>query len=52
MRRLAFLLCLLVAAPAAAQEPPRDYFRVEDGDGRRYWLYRTDGRWYLHGLFA
>jgi protein ImuB len=31
---------------------PRDYFRVEDTDGRRYWLYRTAGRWYLHGLFA
>lgn len=31
---------------------PRDYFRVEDTDGRRYWLYRTAGRWYLHGLFG
>jgi protein ImuB len=30
----------------------RDYFRVEDADGRRYWLYRSDGRWFLHGLFA
>lgn len=38
----------------------RDYFRVEDRAGRRYWLYRaglygreTDRpRWYLHGLFA
>lgn len=38
----------------------RDYFRVEDGDGRRYWLYREGlyggevehPRWYLHGLFA
>jgi protein ImuB len=38
----------------------RDYFRVEDGDGRRFWLFR-DGlygretntpRWYLHGVFA
>jgi protein ImuB len=36
----------------------RDYYRVEDGDGRRYWLYREglyDGaeapRWFLHGLF-
>ncbi len=38
----------------------RDYFRVETGDGQRFWLYR-DGlfqqnglhpRWYLHGLFA
>jgi protein ImuB len=41
-------------------EPTRDYFRVEDANGRRFWLYR-DGlynletaapRWYLHGLFA
>lgn len=38
----------------------RDYFRVEDETGRRFWLYR-DGlyaheigipRWYIHGLFA
>ena len=38
---------------------PRDYYRVEDRDGRRFWLYREDlldaataPRWYLHGLFA
>lgn len=39
--------------------PTRDYFRVEDEAGRRFWLYR-DGlfgepatpRWFLHGLFA
>jgi len=38
----------------------RDYFRVEDEDGRRYWLYReglygeadTPPRWYLQGLSA
>ena len=40
----------------------RDYFRVEDETGRRFWLYRDglyegearDGppRWYVHGLFA
>ncbi len=37
----------------------RDYFRVEDREGRRFWLYR-DGlydetqqpRWFIHGLFA
>lgn len=42
------------------QAPPdRDYFRVEDEAGRRFWLYREgfyDGtaapRWYLQGLFA
>lgn len=40
--------------------PTRDYFRVEDANGNRFWLYR-DGlyaretgnpRWYLHGVFA
>ncbi|HTO81046.1 MAG TPA: DUF6504 family protein, partial [Methylomirabilota bacterium] len=43
--------------PEDAAAPPRDYFRVEDEAGRRFWLYRAgqppaDGRWYLHGLFA
>jgi protein ImuB len=43
-------------APSAR---PRDYYRVEDKDGRRFWLYREDyhereetPRWYVHGLFA
>jgi protein ImuB len=39
----------------------RDYYRVEDDSGRRYWIYREglfgDGRggapeWYLHGFFG
>jgi len=34
----------------------RDYYRVEDTCGRRFWLYRESGpqtvRWYLHGLFG
>jgi protein ImuB len=38
----------------------RDYYRVEDGQGRRYWIFRaglygretSDPRWFLHGLFA
>lgn len=38
----------------------RDYFRIEDEDGRRYWLYRQglyaagqpSPRWFMHGLFA
>jgi protein ImuB len=37
----------------------RDYFRVEDEDGGRYWLFRSgpykDGeaaRWFMHGVFA
>jgi protein ImuB len=41
-------------------QPTRDYYRVEDQEGRRFWLYRdglyereTDRpRWYVHGLFA
>ncbi len=38
--------------PKLGDEPPRDYFRVEDRDGRRYWLYRSAGDWFLHGLFG
>ena len=37
----------------------RDYYRVEDSSGRRFWLYRegfyrpeTKPRWYVHGIFA
>ncbi|HET6536024.1 MAG TPA: DNA polymerase Y family protein [Sphingomicrobium sp.] len=39
----------------------RDYYRVEDADGRRYWIYREsvigDGRggapaWFVHGMFG
>jgi protein ImuB len=38
----------------------RDYFRVEDREGRRFWLYReglfnretTAPKWFVHGLFA
>lgn len=35
--------------------PPRDYWRIEDEDGGRFWLCREQGgeaRWLLHGLFA
>lgn len=44
----------------AAPMPTRDYFRVEDEDGKRFWIYR-DGlfgietpypNWFLHGTFA
>jgi protein ImuB len=40
---------------------PRDYYRIEDEDGRRYWVFRaglygdsgTDlPAWYLHGVFG
>lgn len=37
----------------------RDYYRIEDTRGRRYWIFRhglytekPDPNWYLHGLFA
>ena len=38
----------------------RDYFRIEDEQGYRYWLYRqglyasetNSPRWYMHGIFA
>jgi protein ImuB len=39
--------------------PPRDYFRIEDREGRRFWLYREGlyghagaPRWFMHGLFG
>jgi protein ImuB len=40
--------------------PPRDYFRIEDQGGRRFWLYRQGlygagplpPRWFMHGVFA
>jgi protein ImuB len=44
----------------AEGSPTRDYYRVEDVQGRRFWLYRAGlyGRetdrpaWFMHGLFA
>jgi protein ImuB len=37
----------------------RDYYKVEDQDGRRYWLFRSghysgnqSGQWFIHGFFA
>ena len=36
-----------------ALAPDRDYFRVEDEEGRRFWLYREGAvSWFLHGVFA
>ena len=39
--------------------PTRDYYRIEDRRGRRFWIFRhglfgeVEGpRWYVHGLFA
>lgn len=39
-------------------EPTRDYFRIEDEEGRRFWLFRsglyeretTEPRWFIHGV--
>ncbi len=41
------------------QAPDRDYYRIEDDCGRRFWIYREGvyagnapaPRWYMHGLF-
>jgi len=30
----------------------RDYFRMEDQQGRRYWLFRSTEGWFVHGFFA
>ncbi len=47
---------------SGARAALRDYYRVEDEEGRRFWLFRAglpDGiragpppRWFVHGLFA
>lgn len=39
------------------QGPHRDYFRVEDEEGHRYWIFRLGHyeerfEWYVHGFFA
>ena len=41
-------------------EPTRDYYRIEDVQGRRFWVFREGllereveySRWFMHGLFA
>lgn len=45
--------------PEAALPGIRDYYRVEDANGQRFWLFRegfyapgAQARWYVHGLFA
>lgn len=47
-------------APGKSPGLTRDYYRVEDARGRRFWIFRhglydserPDPRWYIHGLFA
>jgi protein ImuB len=29
----------------------RDYYRVETTTGERFWLFQTEGAWFLHGAF-
>ncbi len=44
----------------ANRQPTRDYYRIEDSAGRRFWVFREGlygveaetPRWYLHGIFA
>ncbi|AYG96397.1 DNA polymerase Y family protein [Brevundimonas naejangsanensis] len=43
----------------APDQKTRDYYRVEDRQGRRFWLFRQglygetdEPRWFIHGLFA
>lgn len=46
---------------ASGKRPPRprDYYRIEDGDGHRYWIFREyqeselgSPGWFLHGVFG
>src|SRR5690606_13159963 len=45
---------------AGPDAPTRDYYRVEDSQGRRFWLFRRGlygtgdaaPRWFMHGVFA
>ena len=47
--------------PSAQTARPRDYYRIEDEDGHRYWVFREGlyqeaelgpPSWYLHGVFG
>lgn len=49
--------------PLGDRETARDYYKLEDREGRRFWLFRETteaaetavgpaARWYLHGVFA
>ena len=46
--------------PLGESRLTRDYYRIEDASGHRYWVFRhglygrekADPDWYLHGLFA
>ncbi len=34
------------------QDVERDYYVVATEEGARWWVFRQDGRWFLHGCFA
>jgi protein ImuB len=44
--------------PPWSPDAIRDYYRVEDETGRRFWLFRAGlpgeppPRWFIHGIFA
>ena len=46
--------------PEGERRRTRDYYRVEDESGRRFWLFRSglyergdeEPRWFVHGMFA
>jgi protein ImuB len=45
--------------PSGAVDAIRDYYRVEDEEGRRFWLFRSglhgsghQPRWFVHGVFS
>jgi protein ImuB len=45
--------------PGEQDAEVRDYYRVEDAEGRRFWLYRAGlyqmtpaPRWFMHGMFG
>jgi protein ImuB len=47
------------ADPREGRDAIRDYYRVEDEEGRRFWLFRADlhsgdrePRWFVHGVFS
>jgi protein ImuB len=47
------------SSDANESQETRDYYRVQDESGSRYWLYRAglyhaekQPRWFLHGVFA
>ena len=47
-----------LTAGAGSPDAIRDYYRVEDETGRRFWLFRAGlpgdppPRWFVHGVFA